>query len=130
MGKPNGEMDPWADTIVASRFRYVQVSAFYDQKTDLPTNLLPLLPAGAFSSWVQAKQNQIYDDVLAADQVGVAALAIPGFVAAVEQVTWQPPNANGEPSLLTPSPTGNVQLVTSIQSTFATAQFWQLLLRE
>ena len=35
MGIPNGEMDPWADTIVAGRFRYVQVSAFYDQLTDV-----------------------------------------------------------------------------------------------
>src|SRR5665811_461001 len=27
MGRPNGDADPWADTIVAERFRYIQVSA-------------------------------------------------------------------------------------------------------
>ena len=31
MNAPNGDMDPWADWIVAQRFRYIQVSAYYDQ---------------------------------------------------------------------------------------------------
>src|SRR6266700_2288065 len=38
MGSPNGQGDPWADVIVTSRFRYVQVSAWYDQLTDVPTS--------------------------------------------------------------------------------------------
>ena len=37
MGSPNGDGDPWADVIVTSKFRYVQVSAWYDQLTDVPT---------------------------------------------------------------------------------------------
>ena len=36
MGVPNGDINPWADYIVASRFRYVQVSSWYDQLTDVP----------------------------------------------------------------------------------------------
>src|SRR5207302_11493619 len=40
MAMPNGEMDPWADLIVATRFRYVQVSAFYDQRADVPDSRL------------------------------------------------------------------------------------------
>ena len=50
MGMPNGEMDPWADAIVATRFRYVQVSAFYDQLADLPTSILGMLPANDFGA--------------------------------------------------------------------------------
>ncbi|HSY41614.1 MAG TPA: hypothetical protein VLA79_18875, partial [Polyangia bacterium] len=48
MGPPNGEMDPWADAIVTAptaRFRFVQVSAFYDQTTDVPNARLADLPA-------------------------------------------------------------------------------------
>ena len=45
MGVPNGASDPWADTIVASRMRYVQVSAYYDQLTDVPPPSLSRLPA-------------------------------------------------------------------------------------
>ena len=44
MGKPNGNHDPWADFIVASKFRYVQVSAWYDQLTDVPNSSVPSCP--------------------------------------------------------------------------------------
>ena len=44
MGIPNGEMDPWAEMIVAARFRYVQVSAYYDQLTDVPASRVDDLP--------------------------------------------------------------------------------------
>jgi len=72
MGAPNGEMDPWADTIVTAGFRYVQVSAFYDQLTDVPASRLSELPANAFGQWIAAKQPNIWNDPLAADQVAVA----------------------------------------------------------
>jgi len=36
MGIPNGEFDPWADAIVAARYRYIQVNAYYDQSQDIP----------------------------------------------------------------------------------------------
>ena len=35
MNPPNGELDPWADWIVAQVFQYIQVSAFYDQTGDV-----------------------------------------------------------------------------------------------
>ena len=69
MGPPNGEMDPWADAIVAANFRFVQVSAFYDQTTDVPTARLADLPANAFGDWIAAKQPSIFDLDQAADQV-------------------------------------------------------------
>ena len=69
MGPPNGEMDPWADAIVTAHFRFVQVSAFYDQTTDVPTARLAELPANAFGAWIAAKQPSIFDLDQAADQV-------------------------------------------------------------
>ena len=44
MGVPNGQGDPWADVIVSSNFRYVQVSAWYDQLTDVPARACPSSP--------------------------------------------------------------------------------------
>ena len=52
MGTPNGEMDPWADAIVTASFPFVQVSAFYDQTTDVPTARLAELPANPFGDWI------------------------------------------------------------------------------
>src|SRR4029079_17856767 len=61
MAAPNGEMDPWADAIVTARFRFVQVSAFYDQLADVPTARLSELPANALGAWIAAKQPKIWD---------------------------------------------------------------------
>ena len=44
MAGPNGDMDPWADWIVAQRFRYIQVSAYYDQTGDVTAAEIPSLP--------------------------------------------------------------------------------------
>src|SRR6185369_12543949 len=44
MTGPNGDLDPWADWIVAQRYDYVQVSAYYDQTADVATNELGNLP--------------------------------------------------------------------------------------
>ena len=35
MNGPNGDLDPWAGWIVAQKYRYVQVSAYYDQTGDV-----------------------------------------------------------------------------------------------
>jgi hypothetical protein len=130
MGLPNGEMDPWADTIVTSRFRYVQVSAYYDQLTDVPAARLSELPANAFGDWIAAKQPKIWNNDLAADQVVIAALGIPSFVAAVEQVSAIGPTAAGANTGpdLTPNPKGPVCLVTQSAGNLATQRFWELLL--
>ena len=87
MSDPNGEMDPWADVIVTNRFRYVQVSAFYDQLMDVPSSLLSKLPDNAFGRWIQDKQSKVWDLPKAADQVAVLAVGVPSFAAAVDRVS-------------------------------------------
>jgi hypothetical protein len=127
MGMPNGEMDTWADVIVAKKLRYVQVSSFYDQTMDVPTSLLPQLPANEFTSWIQSKQALIYDDPLAADQVGVLAVAVPSFVSAVSRVEQREAVSDNTP-ILSQYPTGPIWLVTQVGGALATASFWQMLL--
>ncbi len=130
MGPPNGEMDPWADSIVTARFRFVQVSAFYDQTTDVPSARLSGLPANPLGAWIAAKQPSIFDLAQAADQVGVLAIGIPSFVTAVESVSAPSPvvtGATGGPDLVT-DPSGPLLLVTHNASADATGRFWQLLL--
>ena len=127
MGIPNGEMDPWADVIVAQKLRYIQISAFYDQTADLPASLLPQLPSNAFTAWMQAKQSQIFNDVKAADQVGVVSLGIPEFVSAVSRDAQEGTATNNLPVLVS-NDNGPIWLVTQINGALATARFWQMLL--
>jgi len=130
MAAPNGEMDQWADAIVTARFRFVQVSAFYDQLTDVPASRLPELPANALGQWIAAKQPKIWDLPVAADQVAVVAVGIPGFATAVERVTPAAlvgAGATAGPDLLT-DPNGAAWLVTQSASAAATERFWKALL--
>ena len=129
MGNPNGEMDPWADAIVAAEFRFVQVSAFYDQTTDVPTSRLAELPANAFGDWIAAKQSSIFNLDQAADQVGVLAVGVSTFVTAVENVSSAGLIAAGAttgPELVT-APPGPLLLVTQSDGAEATKRFWKLL---
>ncbi len=127
MGVPNGEMDTWADAIVAQKFRYVQVSAFYDQKTDVTDSLLSEMPTNAFTSWIQSKEPDVWDDWVAADQVGVLAVSIPSFVSSVARMAQPDVGADGFPVLST-DPTGPVWLVTEVRAAVGTARFWDMLL--
>jgi len=129
MGNPNGEMDPWADTIVTSRFRYVQISAFYDQSSDVPSSKIAELPANAFGAWIAAKQPDIWTLPQAADQVGVAAVAIPGFVLKVERVapSWPIDAGTTVGPALVDRPGAQGWLVRKVAGSVATARFWQLL---
>jgi hypothetical protein len=129
MGAPNGEMDPWADAIVTGRFRFVQVSAFYDQLADVPASRVAELPANSLGAWIAAKQPQIWRVMEAADQVAVIALGISSF--AVEVANVAPagligPGANTGPDLVR-DPNGPGWLVTKAASSTATERFWQLL---
>ena len=126
MGIPNGEMDTWADVIVAQKFRYVQVSGYYDQKADVPDNLLPQLPDNPFTSWVRAKQLQVYDDLDACDQVGILAVAVPSFVLAVERVVQGDTGTDDIPTL-SGDPDGPIWLVTRVDGSVATESFQQML---
>jgi hypothetical protein len=130
MAAPNGEMDPWADAIVTSRFRFVQVSAFYDQLTDVPASRLPDLPANALGNWIAAKQPKVWGLPEAADQVAVVAVGIPSFATAVEPVSAGAlvgPGATAGPDLVA-DPDGAARLVTGNASAEATGRFWKALL--
>ena len=129
MAAPNGEMDPWADAIVTARFRFVQVSAFYDQLTDVPASRLSELPANPFGAWIAAKQPKIWDLPEAADQVALAAVAIPSFATEVERVSATAlvgAGATAGPDLVT-DPNGAAWLVTQNASAEATARFWKAM---
>ena len=131
MGEPNGAEDPWADTIVTQRFRYVQVSAFYDQLTDVPTSSLASLPANALGTWIAAKQPNLWHWSPASDQVSVLAAGFPAFATAVESVAAAAPvgaGATAGPDLATNS-NGSDWLVTGCDGTAATTRFWNLLPR-
>jgi hypothetical protein len=128
MGVPNGEMDPWAGAIVADRFRYVQVSAYYNQLDDVPASLVSQLPANAFGEWIRMKRNTIFNDPLAADQVAPIALAVPEFIGEVYQVASDGMVGRSGGPTLRPAPDGHVWLVSRGAGPLATARFWQMLL--
>ncbi len=130
MGAPNGEMDTWADAIVTARFRYIQVSAFYDQLTDVPASRVSELPANPFGSWIAAKHSKIYSIQEAADQVAVAAVGIPQFVTEVERVSPPLPadGAANESLTLSDNPTGPGWLVRQVDGSAITQRFWSVLL--
>ena len=130
MAAPNGEMDPWADAIVTARFRFVQVSAFYDQLTDVPASRLSELPANAFGDWIAAKQPKIWGLHEAADQVAVVAVGVPTFATEVKRVSVTAlvgAGATAGPDLVA-DPDGAAWLVTESAGTEATGRFWQALL--
>ena len=125
LGVPNGELDPWADAIVAQRFRYVQVSAYYDQVDDFPSDRLAQLPDNAFCQRIRDKQPEILGTPLASDQVSVLSLGIPEFVTGVQRVSFGG-FADGEP-LLAPDESGNAWLVTATDGAAVTARIGSLL---
>ncbi len=129
MDVPNGEMDPWADTIVVQRLRYVQVSAYYDQLGDVPDSRLSELPQNPFGEWVASKQPQIYDIEVASDQVALLSVALPGFALRVERATQagtKPLSLGDAPTLATVD-TGSAWLVTSVDGALAAQRFWSLV---
>lgn len=125
MGVANGEMDTWADRIVAEKLPYVQVSTYYDQMTDMPASLRAELPNNAFTDWIRAKE--VWDDLDAADQDAVVAVGNPAFVTGSIRVRLQAAPANKEPTLVADEQ-GMIQLVTSVSGTVANADFRQMLL--
>ena len=130
MAAPNGEMDPWADAIVTARFRFVQVSAFYDQLTDVPSSRLSELPANPFGDWIAAKQPKIWNLPEAADQVAAIAVGIPTFATKVERVSATAlvgAGATAGPDLVA-DPNGAAWLVTESAGAEATGRFWSALL--
>lgn len=130
MGKPNGNNDPWADFIVASKFRYVQVSAWYDQLTDIPNAKVAELPNNALGTWMAAKQPNLWQWSPASDQVAVLAVGLPNFATAIERVSPAGAvdgGATAGPDLATDD-AGSGWLVTGCNGTIATTRFWEILL--
>jgi hypothetical protein len=129
MAAPNGEMDPWADAIVSTRFRFVQVSSFYDQLADVPDSLLAELPDNPLGAWIAAKQSRVWALPQSADQVGIMAAAVPSFAVAVDRVSAAPtigPGATAGPELRT-DPNGSAWLVRQSDTAEATNRFRQVL---
>ena len=122
-------MDPWADWIVVERFRYVQVSAYYDQTNDISSSQLSNLPNNAFGDFIAAQQPNLLDVVTASDQIGILAVGLPKFVVAVAKVSLDPTatfDASNGPNLV-PDANGQLSLVTSSDGTLAAAHLWQML---
>jgi hypothetical protein len=132
MGAPNGQGDPWADIIVSSKFRYVQVSAWYDQLTDVPSSKLSQLPNNALGAWIASKQPNLWQWSPASDQVSVLSVGLPAFATAIERVATMPidggqsGDAAAGPNLATDQ-TGPDWLVTGCDGAAATALFWKVL---
>ncbi len=130
MGSPNGNGDAWADVIVTSRFRYVQVSAWYDQLTDVPSARVSYLPSNALGAWIAAKQPNLWQWSPASDQVAVLAAGLPSFATAIERVSVgasADAGAADGPNLAT-DPSGPDWIVTNCDGNAATSQFWKVLL--
>jgi hypothetical protein len=126
LGVPNGEMDPWASEIVVQRFRYVQVSAYYSQVSDIPSERLAELPDNPFCDRIREKQPEISANRLAADQVSVLALGLATFVRDVTRVSFA--GFELDEPLLAPDPLGSAWLVGSSNATAVSAGIWPILL--
>ncbi len=129
MGSPNGTMDPWADWIVAQRFRYIQVSTYYDQTTDVTSSQVSELPQNPLGSLIADQQSKIINLMTASDQIGIIAVGLPKFVTAIENVSQDPSSSFDSttgPNLV-PDARGRLTLVTGSDCTFVTARLWQML---
>jgi hypothetical protein len=125
MGVPNGEEDTWSDTITIQRLRYVQVSARYDQLTDVPAERVMDLPQNPLGDWISAKRTEIFSIQLAADQVSAIAVGVPEFVKGVVRVSQL--GLDRDQPTLSADPDGNAWLVSESDGAAATDRFWQLL---
>jgi hypothetical protein len=130
MNAPNGDMDPWADWIVAQKFRYIQVSAYYDQTADVTMTDLPSLPKNPLGDRFATKLPNIIAIPQAADQVALLAMGLPGFT--VSAVQLSPDTSGGfdgtQGPPLVPDPNGNDWVVTEIAAPLAKSSLWQMLL--
>jgi hypothetical protein len=130
MNGPNGDLDAWSDWIVAQKYRYVQVSAYYDQSGDVMPNDLPRLPKNALGDWMRDKQPKLYTIPQASDQIAVLSVALSKFAVEVHRASPDTSVAyddmEGPP--LKPDDAGNAWVVTQIDSTLAATRLWELLL--
>ncbi|HEY2731376.1 MAG TPA: hypothetical protein VGK52_15640 [Polyangia bacterium] len=134
MGPPNGDLDPWANAIVAARYQYVQVNAYYDQTQDIPDSRVAQLPKDSLGLWTANKRSMLLAGLTPCDQISVIAAVLPTFAQGVTRMTRSgtAPIVGGKmgggmvPSLSS-DVTGNVWVVSSGDSASATNAFWQAL---
>ena len=131
MTGPNGDLDPWADWIVAQKFHYIQIQVLYDQSGDVTADDIANLPKNPFGDWMAAKQPNIRNLNTAADQVAILVASLPTFVTTVETCApdlsagFNSPPGQGPP--LVPSATGNASLVTQGATSTIRTLLWQML---
>jgi hypothetical protein len=133
MTGPNGDLDPWADWIVAQRFHYIQISVVYDQTGDVTADDVANLPKNRFGQRIAAKvtKGQLSELANAADHLAVLAAGLPSFVTTVEHCSpdtsagFNSPEGQGPP--LVPNRTGNVMLVTQAATSLVRTELWQML---
>ena len=132
MTGPNGDLDPWADWIVAHRFRYIQVSAYYDQTSDVSAVNIDSLPENPLGQWMAAKHPDIMTIPQASDQITVLASSVPGFAVSVQSVSPDPAAVFGSPigqgPPLVPDDSGRAFVVTKVKPPLAASRLWQMLL--
>ena len=130
MKAPNGDLDPWADWIVAQRFRYIQVSTYYDQTADVTMADLPNLPANSLGNRFATKLPNIINVPQAADQVALLAMGLPGFTVSAQRMSPDTSagfdGTQGPP--LVPDANGNAWVVTQIAGSLARSSLWTMLL--
>jgi hypothetical protein len=132
MTGPNGDLDPWADWIVAQRFKYIQITALYNQTMDVTADQLDDLPQTPFGAWIADKQPTISTNQLAADQVTVLATALPDFATIVQRSSadisagFGSPQGQGPP--LIPDESGNAWVVTKVAAPLGPSRLWHMLL--
>jgi hypothetical protein len=125
MGLPNGQLDTWANVIVARKFRYVQVTGYsYDPSADISSSELSQLPDNPFASWIATKQPDLENAI---DQVAVLVVAIPSSVTTVIRVEQSGEDSEGIP-LLSAAPSGTAQVVTGVDTGLGTTRLWEMLL--
>jgi hypothetical protein len=127
MNWPNGDLDPWADEIVARKFRYVQVNAYYDQQSDITPALATMLPANPFGAWIRSKVSTIYPSPVAVDQNSIIASILPHFTLDLFHASADRVPPAGQVPSLSSSPSGNIWIVPRGDNAAATALFWQAL---
>jgi hypothetical protein len=130
----NGDLDPWADWIVAQRFSYVQVSVTYSQGGEITADDVVKLPANPLGGWMAAKVTggKLSGYVNAADQLAVFTAGVPGF--ATTTVRCAPDVSTGFAGLLpgqgpplVPDDKGSVSLVTQVATADVRTQLWRWL---
>jgi hypothetical protein len=127
-GWPNGDLDPWATTIVVVKFRYVQVNAYYAQEDDVPPARAAQLPTNSFGTWMTSKLGDILDVDEATDQNSVIASAMPSFSLDVLRAsTTDATSTASQAPVITAGTPGSIWSVTRGDNAAATALFWQML---